>query len=253
MALDTRGQARWYYEPAAGPSASPAALTAIIAYLLGAPARHGQPGPLPCPAAERAGRPVPARPGTVRRPADQRRPGIVRGHHRHRHHQPRPAPARHHHPLRRRRPRLALRPGGRLRRQPRGPHRHHHPDPAPPLTGAHSRQVQQRGLPAQRVPPSRRIAAPAISHFSRDRTAPARTPVPRSGTGPLAPHPITGARSRPAASAPPGSRSALPVQRRRDTGLAEVHSGMGTGNRPIRLQQQPCLLHVLARPAGTRR
>jgi hypothetical protein len=37
VALDTRGQARWYYEPAPGPSAAPAALTAIIAHLLGAP------------------------------------------------------------------------------------------------------------------------------------------------------------------------------------------------------------------------
>jgi hypothetical protein len=40
MALDSGGQARWYYEPATGPGASPAALTAIIAYLLGEP-----PGP----------------------------------------------------------------------------------------------------------------------------------------------------------------------------------------------------------------
>jgi hypothetical protein len=37
VALDTSGQARWYYEPAARPAASPATLTAIIAYLLGAP------------------------------------------------------------------------------------------------------------------------------------------------------------------------------------------------------------------------
>ena len=37
VALDTSGQARWYYEPAAGPGTNPAALTAIIAYLLGAP------------------------------------------------------------------------------------------------------------------------------------------------------------------------------------------------------------------------
>ncbi len=37
VALDTGGLARWYYEPAAGPGASPAALAAIIAYLLGAP------------------------------------------------------------------------------------------------------------------------------------------------------------------------------------------------------------------------
>jgi hypothetical protein len=39
VALDTGGQARWYYEPAAGPAASPAALTAIIGHLLSAP--HG--------------------------------------------------------------------------------------------------------------------------------------------------------------------------------------------------------------------
>ena len=37
VTLDTRGQARWYYEPAAGPSASPSALAAIIGYLLGVP------------------------------------------------------------------------------------------------------------------------------------------------------------------------------------------------------------------------
>jgi hypothetical protein len=37
VTLDTRGQARWYYEPAAGPDASPAALSAIIGYLLGIP------------------------------------------------------------------------------------------------------------------------------------------------------------------------------------------------------------------------
>jgi hypothetical protein len=37
LALSTGGQARWYYEPAAGPSTSPAALTAIITHLLGAP------------------------------------------------------------------------------------------------------------------------------------------------------------------------------------------------------------------------
>jgi hypothetical protein len=36
VALEASGQARWYYEPAAGPSASPAALTAIITHLLGA-------------------------------------------------------------------------------------------------------------------------------------------------------------------------------------------------------------------------
>jgi hypothetical protein len=37
LALDADGRARWYYEPAAGPSASPATLTSIIAYLLGVP------------------------------------------------------------------------------------------------------------------------------------------------------------------------------------------------------------------------
>jgi hypothetical protein len=37
VALDTSGQARWYYEPAAGPLTSPATLTTIIGYLLGAP------------------------------------------------------------------------------------------------------------------------------------------------------------------------------------------------------------------------
>jgi hypothetical protein len=37
VALKTGGQARWYYEPPAGPSSSPATLTKIITYLLGAP------------------------------------------------------------------------------------------------------------------------------------------------------------------------------------------------------------------------
>jgi len=37
VALDSSGQARWYYKPAAGPSTSPATLTAIVAYLLDAP------------------------------------------------------------------------------------------------------------------------------------------------------------------------------------------------------------------------
>ena len=37
VALGASGRARWYYEPAAGPGTSPATLTAIIAYLLGAP------------------------------------------------------------------------------------------------------------------------------------------------------------------------------------------------------------------------
>ena len=43
LALETGGHARWYYEPAAGPSASPAALTAIITYLLGAPSGTDSP------------------------------------------------------------------------------------------------------------------------------------------------------------------------------------------------------------------
>jgi hypothetical protein len=34
VALDTSGQARWYYEPAAGPLTSPATLATIIGYLL---------------------------------------------------------------------------------------------------------------------------------------------------------------------------------------------------------------------------
>jgi hypothetical protein len=37
LALTASGHTRWLYEPATGPSTSPAALTAIIAYLLGAP------------------------------------------------------------------------------------------------------------------------------------------------------------------------------------------------------------------------
>jgi hypothetical protein len=37
VALEAGGQARWYYEPAAGPLTSPATLASIIAYLLGAP------------------------------------------------------------------------------------------------------------------------------------------------------------------------------------------------------------------------
>jgi hypothetical protein len=37
VALEAGGQARWYYEPATGPSTSPATLTAITAYLLNAP------------------------------------------------------------------------------------------------------------------------------------------------------------------------------------------------------------------------
>src|ERR1700753_4314587 len=35
LALGTGGQARWYYEPAAGPLTRPATLTTIIGYLLG--------------------------------------------------------------------------------------------------------------------------------------------------------------------------------------------------------------------------
>jgi hypothetical protein len=37
VALGASGHARWYYEPATGPAAGPAALTTIITYLLGAP------------------------------------------------------------------------------------------------------------------------------------------------------------------------------------------------------------------------
>ena len=50
LALGTSGQARWYYEPAAGPLTSPADLTTIIAYLLGTP--HARPAwrpTVPCP------------------------------------------------------------------------------------------------------------------------------------------------------------------------------------------------------------
>jgi hypothetical protein len=39
VALEASGQARWYYEPAAGPKTGPAALTVLIAYLLNAPDR----------------------------------------------------------------------------------------------------------------------------------------------------------------------------------------------------------------------
>jgi hypothetical protein len=45
VALDSSGQARWYYEPANGPSTSPAALTGIIAYLLEAPPGTTSPAP----------------------------------------------------------------------------------------------------------------------------------------------------------------------------------------------------------------
>jgi hypothetical protein len=45
VALDLSGQARWYYEPAAGPGTTPAALTAIIAYLLGEPPTAASPEP----------------------------------------------------------------------------------------------------------------------------------------------------------------------------------------------------------------
>ncbi len=54
MALDTSGQARWYYEPAAGLGTDPATLTAIIAYLLGTPHGAASLAGLPCPAAEGA-------------------------------------------------------------------------------------------------------------------------------------------------------------------------------------------------------
>jgi hypothetical protein len=37
ITLEATGQARWYYEPVAGPLTSPATLTGIITYLLGAP------------------------------------------------------------------------------------------------------------------------------------------------------------------------------------------------------------------------
>jgi hypothetical protein len=40
LALETSGQARWYYEPTTGPATSPAALISIITYLLAVP-----PGP----------------------------------------------------------------------------------------------------------------------------------------------------------------------------------------------------------------
>jgi hypothetical protein len=41
VALAASGQARWYYEPAAGASTSPAILVAIIAHVLGAPRSAG--------------------------------------------------------------------------------------------------------------------------------------------------------------------------------------------------------------------
>jgi hypothetical protein len=41
VALETSGQARWYYEPATGPSTHPGTFTAIITYLLGAPRDTG--------------------------------------------------------------------------------------------------------------------------------------------------------------------------------------------------------------------
>ena len=135
VALDTSGQARWYYEPAAGPGTNPAALTAIIAYLLGVP--HGT-------ATLAAYRALPLKGQVGRSLQDQglivtlrvsedlesfeattdidvtspARPwlGTVT-------------------PLRRRRPRLALRLAGSVPRKPRRPHRRHHPDPAAPLNG----------------------------------------------------------------------------------------------------------------------
>jgi hypothetical protein len=48
LTVSADGHAHWYYEPAAGPSTSAATLTAIVAYLLGAP------GPTTSPAAYRA-------------------------------------------------------------------------------------------------------------------------------------------------------------------------------------------------------
>jgi hypothetical protein len=43
LALTASGHAHWLYEPAAALAASPAALTAIIAYLLGAPSTPASP------------------------------------------------------------------------------------------------------------------------------------------------------------------------------------------------------------------
>jgi hypothetical protein len=45
VTLDTRGRARWYYEPAPGPGTSSADLAAIITYLLGAPHDPGSLAP----------------------------------------------------------------------------------------------------------------------------------------------------------------------------------------------------------------
>jgi hypothetical protein len=43
LALTASGHARWLYEPAPGLASSPATLTAIIAYLLGAPGTPASP------------------------------------------------------------------------------------------------------------------------------------------------------------------------------------------------------------------
>jgi hypothetical protein len=43
VAMAASGQARWYYEPAAGPLTSPAVLTGIITYLLHAPCHTTNP------------------------------------------------------------------------------------------------------------------------------------------------------------------------------------------------------------------
>jgi hypothetical protein len=45
LALASGGQARWYYEPAAGPGTSPAALTTIIGHLLQPPHPAASPAP----------------------------------------------------------------------------------------------------------------------------------------------------------------------------------------------------------------
>jgi hypothetical protein len=60
LAVRASGDAHWYYEPAAGSSASPATLTAIIAYLPGRTPRHHPPGGLSRFPPQRTGRAVPA-------------------------------------------------------------------------------------------------------------------------------------------------------------------------------------------------
>ncbi len=144
LALGTGGQARWYYEPAAGPSTSPVTLTTIIAYLLGAP--HAPPSPaayraLPCKG--QVGRSLQDRGLTVVLKVSEdlesfeattdievtspNRPwrGTVT-------------------PLRRRRPGLALRLADSLPPGPRRLDRHDHPDPAPPLNGSESHAAPSR-------------------------------------------------------------------------------------------------------------